>query len=85
VHFVLLTDHSTQQILAQHESAAAQYNSTLHKLAQINVTVSFLLNLLDKTRQVSVLVAICGQIQFLFTRNTDLGKQDSKHKVCTFP
>ncbi|KDR18720.1 protein brambleberry-like [Zootermopsis nevadensis] len=44
-------DHSTQEIIAQHASAAAQYNSTLHKLAQINITVNYLLNLLDKTRQ----------------------------------
>ncbi|XP_069690201.1 protein brambleberry-like [Periplaneta americana] len=43
-------DESTQQILAQHASAAAQYESTLHKLAQINTTVNFLLNLMDKTR-----------------------------------
>jgi hypothetical protein len=64
VHFILIPDHSTQEILAQHASAAVQYNSTLHKLAQINITVNFLLNLLDKTRQVSEHVTICGQIQF---------------------
>ncbi|PNF16473.1 Protein brambleberry [Cryptotermes secundus] len=44
-------DHSTQEILARHESARAQYNSALYKLSQISATVNFLLDLLDKTRQ----------------------------------
>ncbi|PNF20063.1 hypothetical protein B7P43_G05263 [Cryptotermes secundus] len=44
-------DHSTQEILARHESARAQYNSALYKLSHINATVNFLLDLLDKTRQ----------------------------------
>jgi hypothetical protein len=55
-------DRGTQEILAQHASAAAQYNSTLHKLTQINITVNFLLDLLDKTRH----VGICGQTHFVF-------------------
>ena len=60
--FFFLLDHSTQEILAQHASAAAQYNSTLHKLTQINTTVNFLLDVLDKTRR----VGIFGQIHFVF-------------------
>ncbi|PNF32494.1 hypothetical protein B7P43_G03867 [Cryptotermes secundus] len=43
-------DHSMQEILAWHEAATAQYSSALYKLSQINVTVNFLLDLLDKTR-----------------------------------
>jgi hypothetical protein len=50
-----------QEILAWHEAATAQYNSALYKLSQINITVNFLLDLLDKTRHVSV----CGHIQFV--------------------
>jgi len=57
-----LLDRSTQEILAQHASAAAQYNSTLHKLTQINTTVNYLLDVLEKTRH----VGICGHIHFVF-------------------
>jgi len=60
--FFFLLDRSTQEILAQHASAAAQYNSTLHKLTQINTTVNFLLDVLEKTRH----VGIGGHIHFVF-------------------
>jgi hypothetical protein len=60
--FFYLLDHSTQEILAQHASAAAQYDSTLHKLTQINTTVNYLLDVLEKTRH----VGICGHIRFVF-------------------
>jgi hypothetical protein len=58
-----------QEIFAWHESATAQYNSALYKLSQINVTVNFLLDLLEKTRHVSV----CGHIQFVLL--------DQNHRV----
>jgi hypothetical protein len=68
--FILLPlDHSTQEILAQHASAAEQYSSALHKLSQINMTIGFMLNLLDKTRYVSVR----GRIQFVLL--------DQKHRL----
>jgi hypothetical protein len=57
----LLIDHNTQQILARQELATAQYNLALYKLSKINGTVNFFLDLLDKTRHVSV----CGHIQFV--------------------
>lgn len=60
--FFFLLDRSTQEILAQHASAAAQYNSTLHKLTQINTTVNYLLDVLEKTRH----VGICGHSHFVF-------------------
>jgi len=60
--FFYLLDRSTQEILAQHASAAAQYDSTLHKLTQINTTVNFLLDVLEKTRH----VGIRGHIHFVF-------------------
>jgi hypothetical protein len=63
----LLLDRSTQEILAQHESATAQYNLALYKLSQINVSLDFLLDLLDKTRHVS----ICGHIQFVLVDQND--------------
>ncbi|XP_033609951.1 protein brambleberry isoform X2 [Cryptotermes secundus] len=43
-------DGRTQEILAHHESATAQYDSAIYKLSQISTTVNFLLDLLDKTR-----------------------------------
>jgi hypothetical protein len=65
----LLIDHSTQEILARHDSATVQYNSALYKLSQINVTVNFLLDLLEKTRHVSV----CGHTQLVIV--------DQNHRV----
>jgi hypothetical protein len=56
-----------QEILARHESATAQYNSALYKLSQINITVNFLLDLLNKTRHVSV----CVHIQFVLVDQND--------------
>lgn len=57
----MLLDHSTQKILARHASATMQYNSVLYKLSQINVTVNFLLDLVDKTRH----VCVCEHFQFV--------------------
>jgi len=44
--FLPLPDHSPQDIPAQHASTASQYSMRLQKLAQISVTVMFLLDLL---------------------------------------
>jgi hypothetical protein len=65
----LLLDHSTQEILARHESATEQYNSAVYKLSQITMTVNFFEDLVDKTRHVSV----CGHIQFVVV--------DQNHRV----
>ncbi|XP_067005674.2 protein brambleberry [Anabrus simplex] len=44
-------ERSTMAILAQHQSAAAQYEETLNKLSKINDTVTFLLQVMETTRQ----------------------------------
>jgi hypothetical protein len=65
----LLIDHTRQEMLVQHQLAMEQYNSALYKLSEINAMVSFLLDLPEKTRHVS----ICGHIHFVLV--------DQNHKV----
>lgn len=44
-------EKSTNHILDRHEETIAQYEQTLHKLAQINDTIQYIWNLTDTIRR----------------------------------
>lgn len=46
----LFSDESTKQLLHQQKITAVRYEETLHNLERINITVSYLLDLLENTR-----------------------------------